>query len=79
MSKFGDKIRDRMYVAKLRKANRKATRKHFKKTEGKSGVEQSIDKVNKKVKKAKNTKLGKTVTKVCFCMCHYVLRALNWK
>ena len=35
--------------------NRKITRKHIKKTTGKTGIEQAADKVKAKVEKAKNS------------------------
>ena len=46
------------------KENRKITRKHIKKTTGKTGIEQAADKVKAKVEKYKKTKVGKTIKKV---------------
>tara|TARA_R110002012_G_scaffold218587_3_gene389933 strand:+ start:3963 stop:4304 length:342 start_codon:yes stop_codon:yes gene_type:complete len=57
MSKFGDKMRAKKEERFNKKQERKKKRQDIKKSTGKTGVEQAIDKV-------KNTKLGKVVSKV---------------
>jgi len=64
MSKFAEKLRAKRSDRENRKANRKATRDHIKKTTGKGGVEQAVDKVSKFVDKASKTKAGKVIKKV---------------